>query len=146
MVNLKFEEWKVATDEAMHFNDLLMRNRQIGFTIIIAILWGATQIKDTINIFGYDVLEAFIIGLIALIFAFALYFIDLNYYFRLLIGAVERAENLETKLRFELTKNISKKVTRIRAWGSLHFFYILILLCNVLFLSNMFFKIIEINQ
>ena len=37
MINLKLEECKVATDEAMHFNDLLMRNRQIGFTIILAI-------------------------------------------------------------------------------------------------------------
>ena len=139
-MNLKLEEWKVATDESMHFNDLLMRNRQIGFTIILAILWGATQIKGSCSIYGWDISNSTAISVIAIIFTFALWFIDLNYYFRLLLGSVERAEILEKQLGFDLTGKISKKVTRLRAWFSLHLFYSLILTCNLLFFICGWFK------
>ena len=141
MTNLELEEWKVATDEAMHFNDLLMRNRQIGFTIILAILWASTLVEGVAAIGNFEFSNSIVIAIIAIIFTLALWFIDLNYYFRLLLGAVDRSIALEKKLGFDLTKSISRKVTRCRAWTSLHLFYLLILLCNAIFLFSLFLKI-----
>jgi hypothetical protein len=136
-INLDLEEWKVSTDEAMHFNDLLMRNRQIGFSIILAILWGSNQISGDIGyINGIKVSYSLMVAFLAVLFTIALYLIDLNYYFRLLLGAVERSTALEDKLGFGLTKKITEKVSRARSWGTLHAFYLLILICNLIFIVS----------
>ena len=36
--NFLLEEWKVATENARHFNDLLMRLRTLGLPMVITII------------------------------------------------------------------------------------------------------------
>jgi hypothetical protein len=129
MENLKLEEWKVATNEAMHFNDLLMKNRQMGFTVILAILWGSTMVPAN---------SKFITIVIAAVFAISIAILDLAYYFRLLLGAVERAEELEKELGFGLTQKISQKVTKLSAWIYLYLFYGIIALSIIMFFGSVF--------
>ena len=45
--NFLLEEWKVATENARHFNDLLMRLRTLGLPMVITIIGAGVALLGT---------------------------------------------------------------------------------------------------
>lgn len=195
----KLDEWKCATDSAMHFNDLLMRLRMLGLPMVITIIGvGMFVLGEGNSITFYEGLVdivGLIIGLVIFIFVLvsrfredwkpnhnfpvplyrwefvcwilvpftiivyfslavvfdifldkgfytykeypigaliilaglallsALYALDRFYYYKLLVGAINRATELEPQLGFKLTERISRSITQPQATRLITWFY-----------------------
>lgn len=136
-VKIILEEWKTVIKTQMHFNEMIMRARTTGISVVVAV-YGAAALAYgqyparfiTMGNVEFHVSTAIIIfGLLLLIGIFC---IDRFYYFRLLLGAVERGEEIDkafndriiggTKI-FGLSTAISNKVSRKRATICLVVFY-----------------------
>jgi hypothetical protein len=124
-----FEEYKLAIETQMHFNELLLKLRSFGITAVIAIFGYAVQSKNSTSIIAC--------GIVLLI---ALAFVDLLYFFKLLLGAVDRSTEIEKKIPVNLTGAITKRVSRINACLVLIVFYVLILIIGISFLVYYWLK------
>ena len=127
----ELEQWKVAVDTQMHFNELLMKMRTTVISIILA-TFGASAIalKDMnwfVNIHDCEFRVSVVILAIGIVFLFVHFLIDATYYFKLLLGAVDYTEYIDNKYKnedlFGLTNCISKRVPRWGAWLTLICFY-----------------------
>lgn len=136
-IKIILEEWKTVINTQMHFNEMIMRARTTGVSVVVAV-YGAAALAYgqyperfiTMGNIGFHVSTAIIVfGLLLLIGIFC---IDRFYYFRLLLGAVERGEEIDKAFNnriiggttiFGLSTSISKKVTRTRATICLVVFY-----------------------
>lgn len=139
------EEWKKTVDVQMHFNDLIMRNRQIVMTSVLTVFGAAAFSLQFPNlILDISLLKfhaAASIILFGLGLLLSMLFLDYFYYFRLLLGAVDRGEGIEKILQERssnqlggLTLAISKTVDRQRAQRSLFWFYVIPLILGSVFL------------
>lgn len=135
----ELEQWKVAIDTQMHFNELLMKMRTTVISIILA-TFGASAIalKDVnwfVNFLGFDIRASAAILAIGIVFLSVQFLIDANYYFRLLLGAVEYTESLDQKYKneglFGLTSCVSKAIPRNRAWCALICYYLIPILLGI---------------
>jgi len=143
------EEWKKVVDVQMHFNDLIMRNRQIVMTSVLTVFGAAAfslQFPNLILDISYVKFHAAAaIVLFGLGLLLSMFFLDYFYYFRLLLGAVTRGEDIERILQNQssnviggLTLAISQSVVRGKASKSLKSFYLIPLMLGVLFLLFIF--------
>jgi hypothetical protein len=80
----------------------------------------------------------------------ALWFLDLHYYYRMLIATVEYAENFEKQMLPDLgiegkgiSTYISQKVTRQRARFVSQMFYLLVFIMLIIFLVGSFLPQVE---
>jgi hypothetical protein len=139
------EEWKKTIDVQMHFNDLIMRNRQILMTAVLAVFGAAAfslQFPNLIlDIWSWKFHAAASIILFGLGLLLSMFFLDYRYYFQLLLGSVARGEAIEKMLQEQssnqvagLTLAISKAVDQKRARRSLCWFYAIPFLLGALFL------------
>ena len=108
-----FEEYKLAIETQMHFNELLLKLRSFGITAVIAIFGYAVQSTKPQIIIACG---------IALLIVLAC--VDLGYFFQLLLGAVERSTTIEEKISVNLTGAINKRVCKAKAWWVLIGFYV----------------------
>lgn len=142
-------EWEKVIDVQMHFNDLIMRNRQIIMTAVLTVFGAAAfslQFPNLIlHIFSLRFHAAAAIILFGLGLLFSMFFLDYYYYFRLLLGAVERGEAIEQMLQTRssnqlggLTLSISQAVKRDTAERVLWWFYLIPLMLGLLFLLVVF--------
>lgn len=131
------DEWKTVIGVQMHFNEMIVRMRTTGLSVVIGV-YGAAALS--ISQFPRKFLVGFahpfhpsaailLFGLLLLLSIFAL---DYLYYFRMLVASVEQGEQLDRQMRprtlsgvhlFGLTTLISTRVTRGRARISLILFY-----------------------
>jgi hypothetical protein len=116
-----FEEYKLAIETQVHFNELLLKLRSFGITAVIAIFGYAVQSTKPQIIIACG---------IALLIVLAC--VDLLYFFQLLLGAVDRSTEIEEKIPVKLTGAINKRVCKIKAWAVLIRFYVLILIGGII--------------
>jgi len=133
------EEWKTVINTQMHFNEMIIRARTMGVSVVMAV-YGAAALafgqypEKFIRLSGsqYHVSAAIILfGICLLLVIFSM---DIFYYYRLLLGAVERGEqidrafqkrNIEGTTLFGMTTLISNKVSKCRATFLIVIFYLI---------------------
>jgi hypothetical protein len=124
------DQWKTIVGIQMHFNDMIIRMRTLGVTVVVAVYGAAAASigqypKQYISIFGKELHISIIGVLLGLLLLISVFIIDRFYYYELLIGSVERAEELENLLTpieikgkkevAGITQYLTKKVGRGRA-------------------------------
>ena len=145
------EEWKTVIETQMHFNEMIMKMRTTTVSVVIGI-FGAAAYSLQYNIFipTFDFLglkhASFFIILLGLGMLIGIFFLDYFYYFKLLLGAVERGKEIDHDYKdkdgfkiFGMTTLISEKMgnpdtTKYFIW----FFYGIICLIGVCFLYFIF--------
>jgi hypothetical protein len=128
------QRWRACMDTQMHFNDMLLRTRSAGMSIVIAVFGGAAV---TLERFPQDVLlsgaripMAAVVMFFGLLLLFSMFVLDYFYYYRMLLAVVERTEEIEAESRrpgaqieLFLTGAISGRVSRARARVVMWLFY-----------------------
>jgi len=122
---LVLEEWKTVIQTQMHFNDMIMKMRTTGVTTVLA-FFGAASISLQyanlyLTIFNFSFHASILIIASGLVLLFAIFVLDYFYYYKMLLGAVERGYQIDqayekklidgTKM-FGLTTEISKAIGR----------------------------------
>ncbi len=145
--NFLLEEFKICIKVQMHFNDMLLKIRTLVITFIVSIFGTAayllSQILD-INIFGFPIhISAFIV-LFGIILSLGIFVLDYFYYYKMLIGAVERSYDIKTRFEesnhnpYELFKLPVKIRDAIGKEGKskdfVKIFYVLIIAIGVVFI------------
>lgn len=103
-MELLLQEWRTVVDTQMHFNDMIIRMRTLGVTAVVTVFGAAAFAIGQYPDRFYDLLgERFHVseGVIffGLVLWAAIFFIDFFYYFRLLIGAVNRSYEIDDAFR-----------------------------------------------
>lgn len=88
---LYHKEWSEVVGVQMHFNDLIIRFRASTLTILAALFGGSIAL---VKFAPNDVSLLLIYG-VPLLFWFSAFIIDMLYYHRLLLGAVEQAKKFD---------------------------------------------------
>src|SRR5215470_7344913 len=118
------QRWRAVVDTQMHFNDMLMRTRSIGLSMVIAV-YGAAIVSagqfpnSTVTFAGHRLhvgVGIFAVGMLLLV---SLFLLDRCYYYRMLLATVEHAEEIEREsgsaaqpIELKLTQRISGSVSR----------------------------------
>jgi hypothetical protein len=91
---LILEEWKTVIQTQMHFNDMIMKMRTTGISVVLAVFGAAAYSlqynKLYLTISGYSfhasvLIIAFGLGMLVGVFS-----LDYFYYYKMLLGAVKR--------------------------------------------------------
>lgn len=122
-LELILREWKTVIQTQMHFNDMIMRTRTNGLTVVMAVYGAAAfslQYRQLyLNIFGLRFHVAAAIILFGIGMLFGLFAIDYGYYYKMLIGAVERSYKIDDAFKgkkiagfgiFGMSREISKAI------------------------------------
>lgn len=115
-------QWQTIITTQMHFNDMILRVRAIGSSVVLA-AYGAAAISLGQYPNAYiTILNEFIhISVVVLFFALSLllsiFLMDFTYYYKLLIGIVEIWEKFEkdNPILVDVTNQLSQKVSRWQA-------------------------------
>jgi hypothetical protein len=146
----RVEYWKQIASIQIHFNDMCIRTRWLGLTAI-ATLVAAAAIAEKENIrfslpCEWSIGLPSILMLISLMLLLALWFLDIHYYYKMLIASVEYGERFEKQIMPDLQVNndgitsyISQKIPRRRAWFVSRMFYFLVGVVLSIFLVGSFF-------
>lgn len=97
-VDHQLDAWKTTVEVQMHFNDIEMKVRGLGITLVTAILGAAAlAIREAteVRIFGCDIQLGSVVLGAGLVVWGAIWFVDQVWYHRLLLGAVAHGEHLE---------------------------------------------------
>ncbi|QOZ79912.1 hypothetical protein XH83_33750 [Bradyrhizobium sp. CCBAU 53351] len=130
----RVEYWKQIAGLQTHFNDMSIRTRWLGLTAIGTLL-AAAAIAEKENI-RFDV-GGYLVGLpsvlmvLSLMLLAGLWFLDVHYYYQMLLASVEYGEKFEKLIMQDLnvtdhgvTSYISSKISRRKAWFVTHMFYL----------------------
>lgn len=106
-MQMLMEEYKIVINTQMHFNDMLMKMRAAVFSVVIAIFGGAGAVLGQypdrfISIWRLDVHIAAPVILFGLVLLLAIYMLDHKYYYKMLLGAVERGYEFDQKFKDEV--------------------------------------------
>jgi nitrate reductase gamma subunit len=140
------EEWKTVIETQIHFNEMIIRARTTGVSVVMAVYGAAAlslgQYPDKfMNAFGSQFHVSAAIILFGISLLAGIFCMDYFYYYRLLLGAVERGEEIDkayqgytvgTTRLFGMTTLISKKVSKRRAIICLVIFYGMPLVVGIL--------------
>jgi hypothetical protein len=109
------ELWKQTIDVQKHFNDIELKIRGLGLTVLTFILGGASlAIRDgtIIKLIGLQIDFGSIILFLGALLWLTFYFVDQIWYHRLLIGSVIHGEELESELRQHLPRaGLTRQIT-----------------------------------
>ena len=137
----------------MHFNEMIMRARTTGVSVVMAV-YGAAALaigqypERFLKILGFQFHVSTAIIIFGISLLAGIFCIDKFYYYRLLLGAVERGEQIDKAFQdltlcgtkpFGLTTAIIKKVSRRRAKVCLIIFYGIPCIVGVVSLIYLFF-------
>jgi hypothetical protein len=128
------QRWRACIDAQMHFNDMLLRTRSAGMSIVIAVFGGAAvtleRFPQQVVLSGASIPMAAVVMFFGLLLLFSIFVLDYFYYYRMLLAVVERTEEMEAasrrpgeELEFFLTGAISRRVSRTRAGVVMWLFY-----------------------
>jgi hypothetical protein len=133
----RVEYWKQIASIQIHFNDMCIRTRWLGLTAI-ATLVAAAAIAEKENIrfrlpCELSIGLPSILMLISLMLLVALWFLDIHYYYKMLIASVEYGEGFEKQIMPDLlvdndgiTSYISQRISRRKAWVVSRMFYVMV--------------------
>ncbi len=124
-------EYELAVKTQMHFNEILMKFRSFGVTVVVAIYSYAVGRPGGELITTIGATPSQVIAIAGVILTVVFAFLDLGYFFPLLLGAVRRALALEETTSYRLTSTISGAVPKRRAYILVITFYITIVLSGV---------------
>ncbi len=133
----QIEYWKQVIVVLTHFNDMCIRTRWFGLTVITTMFAGAALAMSQASPSYIDLLTLHIpissvLFALAAIVCVALWQLDEKYYFKMLMASVEHAHAIEPAIvsatggmvpDLTLTHQISKKVTLERAQSVARWFY-----------------------
>lgn len=121
---LILEEWKTVIQTQMHFNDMIMKMRTTGATIVLA-FFGAAAIALQYEMYltncGFSFRASVLIITCGLIMLLGIFVLDYFYYYKMLLGAVERGYQIDRAYKdrtvdgakmFGLSTEISKAIGR----------------------------------
>lgn len=112
-----FSAWAKVVDTQMHFNDMVMRVRNLAITLILAAFGAAAysvQAQIFVNVFGSPVHVSFFIIVFGLAGWVALWVMDLGHFHKLLRGAVGFGMDIEKEYQNDpFLKNLLGMTTRI---------------------------------
>ncbi len=96
---LILEEWKTVIETQMHFNDMIMRMRTTGVSIVLAVFGAAAYSlqynKLYLTICGYSFHAAVFVLAFGLAMLAGVFGLDYFYYYRMLVGAVRRGYEID---------------------------------------------------
>lgn len=119
-------EYELAVKAQMHFNEILMKFRSFGITVVTAVYSYAASRPSGEVIATIGFTPSQVIAVAGIILTALLALIDLGYFFPLLLGAVNRSLELEKSTTYRLTSAISKEVSKGRAYFFVITFYVAI--------------------
>lgn len=133
----QIEYWKQVIVVLTHFNDMCIRTRWFGLTVITTLFAGAAlaMSQDSaayIDLLALHIPISSVLFTLAAIVCVALWQLDEKYYFKMLIASVEHARAIEPAVviatgsmipGLTLTNQISQKVTLVRAQAVARWFY-----------------------
>jgi hypothetical protein len=141
------QRWRTVIDTQMHFNDMLMRTRTAGVSIVITV-FGAAAVGlaqypgRLISMPGATIHVAAIVIIFGLLLLAALFVMDYFYFYRMLIAVVRHGEEMEAESRgpkspiaFNLTCCLSDSISRRRASFVLLAFYGIPFVAGLIFLT-----------
>jgi hypothetical protein len=132
-LRLQIDYWKQVVQVQMHFNDMCIRTRWLGLTVMATLFAGAAIARDgSIDVIGIEIPFTSLLFAITAIVAAALWQLDERYYFRMLTAAVEQGELIEPEIQrlaaplipdLCLTQQISASISRGTARFIARWFY-----------------------
>ena len=145
--SLIVEEWKTVVKTQMHFNEMIMKIRAGIVSIVYAVFGAAAyalQFKELwTEIHGMKLHASFGLVGVGIIILVGIFVLDYKYYYRMLIGATRRADEIAEEFKnykgrkyFSLSKDIRDAISS-RKGASKKFvklFYYLPILGGILFL------------
>lgn len=117
------EEYKLAVQTQMHFNEILMKFRSFGVTVVVAVYSYAITRPSAEAVLALGLSPSQVVAVAGIVLTVLLAAIDLLYFFPLLLAAVERGIALESSVPYRLTSTISRGVSKVRAYCSIITFY-----------------------
>jgi len=120
----------------MHFNEMLMTLRQIGISAVIAVFGAAAVVLGRKQFLVASLIILFGLGLLV-----GTWWLDHQYYYKMLLASVAQGETIDRELfnkdgREGLTTTISNKLQKEEASNALHIFYGIPVCLGVLFLLS----------
>ncbi len=94
------EIWKKTIEVQQHFNDIGLKVRTAAVTVLsafIAAIGFSIKEDQIVTIFDKQIALSVVLSLGAIVIWWAFFFMDKNWYHRLLLGAVEYGEYLESR-------------------------------------------------
>jgi len=144
ITRLLIEEWKTVIQTQMHFNEMIMRLRGMGVGVVTGIFGAAAYSLqfERLNLhFGkYNIHAAAPIVFFGITLLIAVFILDYHYYFKLLMGAVKRGEELDKYFKerspelLGMTTLISESIPEAKARSLLLAFYGIPLLIGLVFI------------
>jgi hypothetical protein len=119
------DEYGLAVKTQMHFNEILMKFRSFGVTVVVAVYSYAIGRPPGEVIVGSTTASQ-AIALVGVCLTFVLAVLDLAYFLPLLVGSVSRSLELEKSIGYRLTSSISRAVSKKRAYGLMIAFYLFV--------------------
>jgi hypothetical protein len=111
---LILKEWKIVIETQMHFNDMIMRMRTTGVSIVLAVFGAAAYSlqysKLYLSISGYSFHVAILIIAFGLGMLLGVFGLDYFYYYRMLLGAVKRGYEIDQAYK-------DRKVDGVKIFG-----------------------------
>lgn len=96
---LILEEWKTVIQVQMHFNDMIMKMRTTGISVVLAVFGAAAYSlqydKLYLTISGYSFHASVLVILFGLGMLVGVFCLDYFYYYKMLIGAVKRGYEID---------------------------------------------------
>jgi len=124
-IKIIMEEWKIVIQTQMHFNDMIMKIRTTGISIVLSVFGAAAYSLQFDNlylkIFDFSFHGAVPIVSFGLVMMFSIFIIDYFYYFKMLLGAVDRGIEIDEAFKdrmingvkmYGLTTKIGEKIGR----------------------------------
>lgn len=145
---LILEEWKTVIKTQMHFNDMLMKMRTTAVSIVLAVFGASAYSLQydelTLTICNYSFHASVFVILFGLGMLVGVFFLDYFYYYKMLLGAVKRGEEIDeaykdrqvdnTKI-FGMTTMIGKAIgKRGKAKYYVWLFYGLVIALGIIFI------------
>lgn len=125
-------QWQTVISMQMHFNDMLLRTRAIGSSVVLA-AYGAAAISlgqyptEYLLILGQLIHVSAVIIFVALSLLFSIFIMDVAYYYRLLLNVVDIGRGIENEHSFlvKTSEPLSQKVSRFWATFVVILFYVI---------------------
>jgi hypothetical protein len=151
---LLLKEWETVISTQMHFNEMIIRARTTGVSVVMAV-YGAAALAigqypgKFLKISGSQFHVSTAIIFFGLCLLLAIFFMDIFYYYRLLLGAVERGIQIDNAFQgrkiggtalFGMTTLISKKVSECRSTFLVVIFYAIPFVIGILALIYLIFS------
>lgn len=158
-MKLILEEWKTVIQTQMHFNDMIMRIRTTGVSVVVTVFGAAAYSLQFdrlyLQISGVSFHAAVPIVSFGLGMLLGIFVLDYCYYYRMLLGAVERGYEIDKAYKdrkinginiYGMTTLIRDKIGPPgRSKCYIHIFYGIIFILGIIFLYAVFKGYIPID-